>query len=143
MTTGTVFTVDHPAFTLDVPAGFMDETSPVYILGPERGGFRANIATFSVASPGDDFDSFFARCTAEVGAMRGGRVLESGETVRDGVRYGRIVYRYRHEGHLLRVSSLFARRGAVFHRILYTAPDADFDRLLPQAEAILNSFKLK
>ncbi len=137
------FTIDHPAFTLAVPPGFMDGTSPVCILGPERDGFRANVATFSVVSPGDDFESFFAKCTVEVASLRGGRVIESGEELRDGVRYGRLVYRYRHEGNLLRVASLFAARGGVFHRILYTAPDADFDRLLPLAERMLGSFRIK
>lgn len=136
------FTFLHPAFTLEVPAGFLDAGSPVYLLGPERDGFRANVATLALPMPGVDFEAFFARATEEVGQMRGGRVVSSDETVRDGVRFGRIVYRYRHEGNLLRVKSLFAKRGDTFFRILFTAPDGEYDRLLPLADRILESFRL-
>lgn len=136
------FAFRHPSFTFQVPEAFQDGTSPVTLLGPDCDGFRPNLTVLTFRMPTVTFEQFQAQADSEAANLRGGRVLESGEETRGGHRYGRLVYRYRHEGNLLRVKSLFVKRGDLFHRLLFTAPDGEYERLLPHAERMMGSFEL-
>lgn len=137
------FRFPHPAFDLEVPDGFLASDSPVFLVGPEEGGFRANINVTVRPSPVPDAATYLELAKREILGHPGGEVVSAGVGERDGRPDARIVYRFKMEGRHQQSLDRYVIAGGLCYVLSYTALCATFERLRPAAERILDSFQLR
>lgn len=148
MASSECFKFDHAGYSLDIYRDFMDDTSPVVLLGPEVDGFRSNITTIAIPLDGP-LDDYLKRIQGEVAQLTGELLEFSRETRDDGLKYGVVSYTFPFTSPAgisksLRVKSVYGKYGGIVYHSLFTAPEGpEYDRLLPLAEKMLASFRVK